>query len=361
MKKKNFKQTMAFALILFTFVVTPASTCTIFSLYPNNQHWIGRTFDWAYGHGAVFTNKRNVTKNGLKLLPTDVSGSWTSQYGSVTFNQFGKEFPTGGMNEVGLVVEALELKTSIFPSTDQRASLNELQFIQYLLDNFSSVDHIALDLKNIRLAPVGSKLHYFACDIKKCMTIEFINGELVTHLDENLSISSLANHTYDELVTYARDFVTFGGEKAIVMDSKESLDRFVRASYHAKFINQSVGPVQTLFGYLADVGTKNNRWQIIYNQDEKTIHFRTTAKLSLQRKIDLKQIDFSCLESSQYFDLDSEIDGSINLAFKNFDPSINFSIIQKSVDLQGLPPKLAGRLAIYPSETVCNKGMKDNL
>lgn len=352
--KKNLKQQIAATLVLFTIVIQPAFTCTIFSLYPNDQHWIGRTFDWAYGHGMVFTNKRNVTKKGLRLLPTDVSGSWTSKYGSVTFNQFGREFPTGGMNETGLMVDALELKTSIYPAADTRASLNELQFIQYLLDNYSTVESIQADLPKIRLSPVGSKLHYFTCDTKKCMTIEFINSQLVTHIQNELPISSFANNTYDEHVNYARDFVTFGGTKPIVMDSKDSLDRFVRASYNAKFIGQFKDPTQAVFAFLDDVGSKNNRWQIIYNQNEKTITFRTTAKFALQRKLDLSQFDFACQSSSQYFDLDNDIEGSINDDFLNFDPAANHAIIKKSVDLQGLPAPLADRLAIYPNETTCN-------
>ncbi|MBC7540524.1 MAG: linear amide C-N hydrolase [Bacteriovorax sp.] len=354
MKNQKLKKTIASALFLFAFIVQPASTCTIFSLYPNNQHWVGRTFDWAYGHGLVFTNKRNVTKNGLKLVSTDISGNWTSKYGSVTFNQFGREFPTGGMNEAGLVVDALELKTSVFPGVDARASLNELQFIQYLLDNFSTVESITLGLQDVRLSPVGSKLHYFACDIKKCMTIEFVNGQLVTHQSGDLPISSFANNTYEEHLAYAKDFITFGGDKPIVIDSKDSLDRFVRASYNAKFINKFDDPTQAIFAFLSDVGSKNNRWQLIYNQDEKTITFRTTAKLTLQRKVDLAQFDFSCKQSSQYFDLDSDSEGQVNTEFKTFDSAINYSIIKKSVDLQGLPPLLAGRLAIYPNETLCN-------
>jgi choloylglycine hydrolase len=26
---------------------------------------------------------------------------WTSRYGSITFNQYGREFPSGGINEKG--------------------------------------------------------------------------------------------------------------------------------------------------------------------------------------------------------------------------------------------------------------------
>lgn len=342
------------AFILLCFFIQNGESCTVFSLYPNGQHWVGRTFDWAYGHGMAFTNKRNVTKTSLRLLPTDIVRSWTSKYGSLTFNQFGREFPTSGMNEAGLLIDALELKSSVFPVADTRPSFNELQFIQYVLDNYSSVEVLAKDLGSIRLAPVGSKLHYFVCDVNQCMTVEYINGEVVTHFGKELPISGIANSSYEEHVDYAKDFVTFGGSKPVIQDSKDSLDRFVRSNYNAKFINESTNPTQTIFGFLQDVGSANNRWQLIYNQDEQTITFRTQAQLSKQRKVELGAFDFSCSTPVQYFDLDSEVEGGINSAFKNFDPETNLQVIKKSVKMQGLPGPLADRLGVYPNETQCN-------
>ena len=41
--------------------------------------------------------------------------SWTSKFGNVTFNQYGKEFPTGGMNENGLVIELMWLNEARYP------------------------------------------------------------------------------------------------------------------------------------------------------------------------------------------------------------------------------------------------------
>ena len=340
--------------LLVCLFIQSAETCTIFSIYPKNQHWIGRTFDWAYGHGLVYTNKRNITKTSLKLLPSDVQSTWTSKYGSVSFNQFGREFPNGGMNERGFMIDALELKSSVFPSKDSRPSFNELQFIQYVLDNYSSVETLANDLKSIRISPVGSKLHYFACDVKRCMTIEYIEGEAVTHYGDKLLISGLANNTYQEHLDYAKDFVTFGGDKPVVLGTKNSLDRFVRSNYNAKFINQAVDPVQTLFDILEDVGSVNNRWQLIYNQNENTITFRTQTQFDKQRKVSLNEIDFSCAKSSQYFDLDSETAGDVNQALADFNFEVNLQVIKKSVLMQGLPVPLAHRLAVYPSETQCN-------
>lgn len=342
------------SIILFCFFIQSAWTCTIFSLYPGGQHWIGRTFDWSYGHGMLFTNKKNVTKKGLKLLPTDIESTWTSKFGSVTFNQFGREFPNGGMNEAGLVIDALELTTSVFPTPDARSSFNELQFIQYVLDNYSSILELKKDLAALRISPVGSALHYFVCDVKACMTIEYINGVVSTHEGVELPISGLANNTYQEHIDYAKDFLTFGGSKPIVLDSRQSLDRFVRSNYNAKFIQNAADKVQTLFAYLQDVGSSNNRWQIIYNQDEKNITFRTQNQFDKQRKIELSQFDFNCETPVLYFDLDTEDAGDINSVFKSFDSEANLQVIKKSVKMQRLPQALGERLAIYPDETRCN-------
>lgn len=350
---KKISSLISATFITATLLSQTASPCTIFSVYPKNEHWVGRTYDWSFGHGLVFTNKRNVTKKSLQLLPTDIPLTWTSRYGSVTFNQFGKEFPIGGMNEKGMMIDALELLSSSYPEVDSRPSFNELQFMQYVLDNYSSVDELNADIENIRLAPVGSKLHYFTCDVRKCITIEFIDGKVVTHLNKDLPISGLSNNTYEQHVTYARKFIPFGGDRPVDLESKQSLDRFVRSNYRAKLINQSPYPTQAVFTILDDVSKDSTRWHIIYNQSKKIITFRTTAKIGLQRTIDLKTFDYDCKTSARYFDLDSDFKGPINELFIPFDAKINHEIIKLSVKKQGLPDKLADRLSIYPNETKC--------
>jgi hypothetical protein len=186
------------------------------------------------------------------------------------------------------------------------------------------------------------------------MAIEYINGVVVVHEGADLPISGIANNSYQEHVDYAKDFVTFGGTKPVVLDSKHSIDRFVRSNYNAKFIQTAEDKVQTLFSYLEDVGSSNNRWQIIYNQDDKVITFRTQNQLAKQRKIELTKFDFTCESPVRYFDLDGEEEGDINSVFKTFDSEANLQVIKKSVKMQRLPSVLAGILAIYPEETRCN-------
>ena len=62
------------------------------------------------------------------------AAKWIAKYGSVTFNQFGRENPTGGMNEMGLVVEQMWLDETEYPKDDARPTLGTQEWMEYLLD-----------------------------------------------------------------------------------------------------------------------------------------------------------------------------------------------------------------------------------
>ncbi len=117
----------------FLLLASQAFACTTFSLWTGNQPVIGKNYDWSVGGGFVFTNKAGVAKKAL-LLSADEPVQWMSRYPSVTFNQYGREFPLGGMNSQGLVVEIMWLERSTFPETDERKAINQLQWIQNQLD-----------------------------------------------------------------------------------------------------------------------------------------------------------------------------------------------------------------------------------
>ena len=103
------------ALLFLFFQGALIYACTTFFINKNGQLVFGRNYDWITDAGMVCTNLRGLSKTSLKT-ETGGTTSWVSQYGSITFNQYGKEFPTGGMNEKGLVVELMWLdETNIRP------------------------------------------------------------------------------------------------------------------------------------------------------------------------------------------------------------------------------------------------------
>src|SRR5689334_3101791 len=95
------------------------SACTTFCINKNGQIVFGRNYDWVTGAGIVNTNQRGLFKTSMSTGYGSTI-SWISKYGSITFNQYGKEFPTGGMNEKGLVVELMWLDGTVYPSDDSR-------------------------------------------------------------------------------------------------------------------------------------------------------------------------------------------------------------------------------------------------
>lgn len=88
-----------------------ALSCSTFCLKDSSNIIYGRSYDWDIGYGYMMTNLRNVTKTRF-LAFDDTPATWTSQYGSVTFNQYGREYPIGGINETGLVVEVMTLRNT---------------------------------------------------------------------------------------------------------------------------------------------------------------------------------------------------------------------------------------------------------
>ena len=139
---------MCRSLALLAFILSQVSithACTTFQMSSFEKKIMGKSYDWHLTHGMVIVNKRNIAKTALTFNPLETPASWVSKYGTVTFNQYGREFPLGGINEKGLAVEIMWLDETQYPEKDSRKSLNELQWIQYQLDNYSKVIEVVKD------------------------------------------------------------------------------------------------------------------------------------------------------------------------------------------------------------------------
>ena len=83
-------------------IAAPAWTCSTFLCGEGDSLYFGKNYDWNVEDGLLMVNKRGLQKSAAVRQH---AASWTSKFGSVTFNQYGREWPSGGMNEAGLVVE----------------------------------------------------------------------------------------------------------------------------------------------------------------------------------------------------------------------------------------------------------------
>src|SRR5882757_3939950 len=107
------------AFLLAAMLATPVPACTTFLLQGTGALYFGRNLDWFWEDGMVVINPRDMQKSSI-VLPGGTPAKWTSRYGSVTFNQFGREMPFGGMNTAGLVVENMWLDETEYAEPDSR-------------------------------------------------------------------------------------------------------------------------------------------------------------------------------------------------------------------------------------------------
>ena len=205
------------SIVLATLLSITAFGCTTFCLKNKKEVLFGKNYDWMIGDGMIFVNKRGVSK----LSSEDENPArWVSKYGSVTFNQYGWESPSGGMNEEGLVIELMWLDETQYPLADERPTIDVLEWIQFNLDTAATTDEVIRNSQTVRISsPV--KLHYLVNDRSGySATIEFLDGKLVAHTGDKLPYSSLANDTYARSLEYSKSGSPSAGEG--------SLDRFTR-------------------------------------------------------------------------------------------------------------------------------------
>jgi penicillin V acylase-like amidase (Ntn superfamily) len=345
-------------LLQISILCSTAIACTSFLVPDDKRPVMGKSYDWDLGHGMVVVNQRGMKKIGLALEATDRPPTWTVQYGSVTFNQYGREFPVGGMNEAGLAVEILWHFDAEYPGPDARPSLNELQWIQFQLDNYASVKEMIAHADEIRIAGLYAKVHYMAVDQQNhSASFSYIGGKLVINED----ILAITNNTLSQSRLYLKKFTGFSGNLSIP-EGKRSLDRFVitMSMLAADDLPVAVSePIGFAFSVLDAVQTPGyTQWQIVYDLASQEIHFRT-AKNHLIRRIRLAAFNFSCAEPVRGFPIDSEDHGDVSDNFSQLADYQNEQMVARGAYpiLSSIPEGVVKEITEYPASTHCENSI----
>lgn len=343
-----------------------AQPCSSFTLPRSSYGVIGKSYDWYLGHGEILQNKKGILKKTLRLKSTDVETQWISQYGSLTFNQHGYGFPLGGMNQAGLVVEILWLDKTKYPDPDRRPSFNELQWIQYQLDRFSSVEEVVRNAPKIRVDGIAAPVHYFVCDqSNRCATIEYLRKKLVIHTGKNLKYPALTNHPYRNSLSWLGVYRFFRISQWLP-SSLGSRRRFFTIAEGAAQFNPSSAPADAVdfaFDLLSDVHVPlpgqsptefGSRWNIVYDTQSSWVYFRKAGMGTLVRSMHLDSMDWNCSAKERGGPLSQSVDrrlaGDQSTAFFPLDDQVNRKMINQSLRLfrpNQLPPGLGNVLANY--------------
>ena len=324
---KKIISVIIFTVLCICLVPVTGLPSTAFVLDNNGQPVYGKNMDYARMPGYVIVNKQGVAKTSANVTQEPAANhiSWTSQFGSVTFNLVAREWPHDGINEAGLFISTMNGEGSAkdaFPEPDSRAPLVPLQWVQYQLDNFSTVDEVIASFQSIRIPrpPANSPvqgLHWLVGDSKgKCASIEFLNGKMVCHTGWTMPVKVLANSTYNQSIAYFRwfRFRNLFSPIPIPEDNRPSLLRFAVAGDRVKkYRPQRSGPaVDYAFQILQDVEISPNdyasAWGVVYDSSNKRILFRSWNNDQI-RSIDLSALDFSCTTPVKVLDVTADLSG----------------------------------------------------
>ncbi|HYC28047.1 MAG TPA: linear amide C-N hydrolase, partial [Chitinophagaceae bacterium] len=247
-------------------------------------------------------------------------------------NQYGKEFPTGGMNEKGLVVELMWLDETVYPKEDKRPAIGVLQWIQYQLDNCSTIEEVIATDKLLRITTTVSPLHYLIADASgHAATIEFLNGGMVVHKGNDLPFPVLTNSMYDESAQYARQ----AAQNNSFINGNGSLERFARA---CQMINQYTGQssaslIDHSFNILEAVSQgSHTKWSIVYDITNRRVYFRTHDAPQI-RSVSFSAFDLSCGIASLYFNMNTKVEGDVSKSFKPLTFDINKQMLEETAEL----------------------------
>jgi penicillin V acylase-like amidase (Ntn superfamily) len=322
------------------------------------QAMLGRNFDWMVGHGRVIVNQRGLRKKALVGAPNRPA-EWTAKYGSVTFDQVGRELPYGGINERGLDVEQLWLADAEFPKPDDRPAVNELQWIQYQLDNFATVKEVVKNLPKLNIVRRMATVHFIACDAGgDCAVIEPLGGKLVVRRGGDLPLKALTNDEYSASVKYAQGFLP-AKDAASLPPGTGSLARFARLAYSLS--RREAPSIDGAFARLASVASATDdendhptRWAAVADLRRKTVHFKTPDSPA-DKWLDLARLDFSCGKPVKAVPVDVKTAGDLTGALADFTPADNAELAGKSLatGFAHLPPKVVQKVAAYPDAETC--------
>jgi len=367
--------------VLFIFLPSlPANACTTFVIDNGQDLIFGRNYDWMLGDGLVVINKRGVEKN-IGARVADVDGaikfveygenhrlSWRSKYASLTFNQYGCEIPTGGINEAGLVVELMWLAKTRYPKPDRsRYEVSEMQWIQYQLDNCSTVEQVIASDAKIRIKPDSVPIHFLVCDKSgKTAAIEFLKAKMVCHTGEKLPIKALTNDTYSKSYQFLTSIEGFGGTGPIPTGPK-SLERFARASSLVEKYDKKTSKSTVQYGFyvLENVAQQpiesklsafTTQWSIIYDVRSLRVYFRTRAAPQI-RYVDLSSFDLGCKTPRKVLDVNAGLRGNVASHFKDYTWQANrdliYSTFSKTPFLSKWPKDILDVISHVPDSTTC--------
>jgi penicillin V acylase-like amidase (Ntn superfamily) len=359
---KMMKTTLMLILMFCLIDQHTVSACSAFGICKGKQIIVGKNLDWFCNTAFLVVNKRNVTKKTFLSSSSSIL-EWTSKYGSITFTQNGVGFTSGGMNEVGLVIEESWLGQTRYPAPDERPVIDEIQWIQYQLDNCSTVEEIIKTNPNLRIQKYFGESHYFVYDKSgNAAAIDFLNGKMVYNVLRKTDVQVLTNDTYELSADSLKNFEGFGGNR-IIPGGANSIYRFSRAAKMIKDYekNDTTNIIDYGFGILSNISQRSTAWSVVYDISNLRIYYRTSSSREI-KEVSFNNFDFDCSSPMMLIEINIQKKGDISDLFEQYTLDKNRNLVTKVIKswrenkfALNITDEEVEKLSQYPETMRCHK------
>ena len=331
--------------------------CSAVCLDKKGHLILGNNMDWISGDGMIVVNKRQVKKRGF-WYKNEPDWTWTSKYGSISFNLEGREFPIRGMNEAGLAITELMLSETQHPSADGRPVLCGSQWIQYQLDTSATVEEVLASDKVVRIESTdweGMASHYLVCDKSgTVVAIEWLNGKRTVYTDDTFPIPALVNTAYESCLATG--------------DDRSGRFKPLADLYKAYDPVQNRDGVHYVFAMLQAANLYSppfeTRWSMAYDVRAMRISWKTQTNDKL-RYVDFKDFDFSCKTDVKVLDINNTATGDVHASFMPYTVAFNRKFVTRIYALYNEYSDYLGKeysqeriegIIAFPDSTICDGG-----
>ncbi|MEH0156194.1 linear amide C-N hydrolase [Limibacter armeniacum] len=315
--KFNNKIQMVFTAIMFMafFLCHSLIACTRVVYHgPNETVITARSMDWKDDIPAnLWVFPRGMERNGGVGA---TSLEWQSKYGSVITSSWDIA-STDGMNEKGLVANLLWLAESQYPVFDPKGAKKGLaisMWLQYVLDNFSTVAEAVTELQKEEFVVVSALLpnsdrfttiHLSMSDAAGDNAIfEYIGGKLVVHHDKSYNVMT-NSPIFDDQLAIDKYWKGIPGD-IMLPGTNRAADRFVRASFYIKAIPQTDNiraALASVFGVIRNCSVplgismpdepniSSTRWRTVADQKNLVYYFDNVLNPNVVW-VDFSKLDF---------------------------------------------------------------------
>ena len=305
-------------LLISIFIYQISIACSAF-YYNGENKILAKNFDWGFGQGYLIKNIRGQQKYSYGFRGNNVAG-WISKFGSITFNQNGKEFPYGGINEKGLVVEQLWLGNTEYQENNNK-TISELEWIQYQLDNYENVDEVIKNINSLTIKPIA-RIHYFLADKNGVSAvIDFVNGDVKIDRKQD-KFQVITNETSEDSKKYY-DF-----NKDINPNSRSHFDRYCILRNNLNVENLSISEsFKKLNLVKEDEPNYKSYWSIVYDINKLEFYFKSVDNSEI-KKVSLKDFSFHSNSNTEFSLINSN-----KVNFQPYSSNDNLRLLTNAIEM----------------------------